>query len=76
MEKVKIFKSGNSRAVRLSKKFDIEGDEAYIVRYGDGLILFPEKDNWKSLLASLDKFSDDFMQKREQPKLQDRGEIF
>ena len=32
--------------------------------------------NWQSLFDSLDKFSDDFMEKREQPALQERESLF
>lgn len=50
------------------------------------IVLFPEIEketvvdlipsNWQSLFDSLDKFSDDFMEQREQPALQERESLF
>lgn len=36
---VAIFKNGRSRAVRIPKEFDLEGDRAIMVRQPDGSIL-------------------------------------
>ncbi len=36
---VAIFKNGRSRAVRIPKEFDLEGDRAVMVRQPDGSIL-------------------------------------
>lgn len=36
---VAIFKNGRSRAVRIPKEFDIEGDRAVLVKQPDGSIL-------------------------------------
>lgn len=40
MAKARVFKSGNSQAVRMPKKFRLEGTEVEIVDRGDALILF------------------------------------
>jgi len=74
----KLFKNGQSQAVRLPKEFRFENsDEVYIKKLGDKVILFPKnsKSVWQSLFESLDEFSDDFMTKREQPS-QQREELF
>ncbi|MEM5789368.1 MAG: type II toxin-antitoxin system VapB family antitoxin [Syntrophobacteraceae bacterium] len=67
MNTAKIFKSGNSQAVRLPKEFKLEGTEVYIKRVGRGLLLMPKDDPWTSLSDSLNKFSEDFMEERSQP---------
>jgi antitoxin VapB len=73
----KIFRSGNSQAVRIPKEFQLEGTEVEIRRRGDTLILRPKRKSWASLLESLAKFSDDFVQGgREQPGSQERDEVF
>ena len=72
MNTAKIFKSGNSQAVRLPKEFKLEGTEVYIKRVGRGLLLMPTDDPWASLLGSLDKFSEDFLEGRLQPPLEAR----
>jgi antitoxin VapB len=39
MPKAKIFKSGNSQAVRLPKEFRLSGSEVEIFRRGDEIVL-------------------------------------
>ncbi|HET55889.1 MAG TPA: antitoxin [Ignavibacteria bacterium] len=72
MEKTKIFKSGNSQAIRLPKKYRIIGDEVYIKKMGDGLLILPQNSAWSSLIESLNSFSSDFMNSREQPIIDER----
>jgi len=72
MKTAKLFRNGQSQAVRLPKEFRFEGDFVYVKKSGNAIILLPAKGSWDSLLQSLDKFSDDFMSKREQPDSQDR----
>lgn len=73
----KIFRSGNSQAVRIPKEFHLEGTEVEIQRRGDTLILRPKRKSWTPLLESLGQFSDDFLESgREQPDEQKRDEAF
>ncbi len=73
----KIFRSGNSQAVRIPKEFQLEGTEVEIQRRGDTLILRSKRKSWAPFLESLAKFSDDFMERgREQPEPQERDEAF
>ena len=76
METAKLFKNGKSQAVRLPKAFRIKGDEVFVTKIGDAVVLFPHSKKWDSLLNSLDKFSDDFMNERKQPGLENREELF
>ena len=73
----KIFRSGNSQAVRIPKEFQLEGNEVEIQRRGDALILRSKRKSWERFRESLAKFSNDFMERgREQPESQERGEAF
>lgn len=72
MDTAKLFQNGQSQAVRLPKAYRLPGDEVYIKRMGNAVILLPIKHPWDSLLASLDEFSDDFMTDRDQPAEQQR----
>jgi antitoxin VapB len=73
MKTTKVFKSGNSQAVRIPKEFHLEDDEVEIRRKGDSLIIQPLKRSWTALVESLDKFTDDFMaDARHQPPPQRR----
>jgi antitoxin VapB len=76
MKTAKLFQNGQSQAVRLPKEFRFEGEEVFIKKMGNATILFPIQDPWGPLFNSLHKFSDDFMETREQPKQQDREDIF
>ena len=72
MKTAKLFKNGQSQAVRLPKEFRIKGDKVYIKRDGNCIILIPMDDPWRSLLDSLGKFSDDFFEAMENRKLPDQ----
>ena len=76
MKIAKLFQNGQSQAVRLPKEFRFEGEEVFIKKVGKVTILLPVKNPWGPLLESINKFSDDFMDAREQPKQQDREDIF
>ena len=76
MKIAKLFKNGNSQAVRLPKEFRFEGTQVYIKRMGKAVVLFPYEDSWQTLFDSLDQFSDDFMESREQPEEQLREDLF
>ena len=76
METAKLFQNGQSQAVRLPKEYRFQGDQVYIKRLGDAVILLPYRDPWNTLIASLDLFSDDFMEEREQPRQQEREGFF
>jgi antitoxin VapB len=63
----KLFRNGESQAVRLPKEFRFEGQEVFIKRVGDAVVLLPKSRSWASLVESLDKFPADFMAERDQP---------
>jgi antitoxin VapB len=68
----KLFRNGQSQAVRLPKEFRFEGDFVYVKKSGKAVVLLPALGSWDSLVESLDKFSDDFMSERNQPVSQER----
>jgi antitoxin VapB len=72
MKTAKLFRNGQSQAVRLPKEFRFEDDYVFIKKSGNAVILIPASHSWDSLRGSLDKFSDDFMSERRQPKRQKR----
>ena len=45
----KVFKSGNSQAVRIPKEYQVAEKELCINKIGNTLILFPESDSWERL---------------------------
>jgi antitoxin VapB len=68
----KLFRNGQSQAVRLPKEFRFEEDHVYIRRSGNAVLLIPARGSWDSLVASLGKFTDDFLADRGQPPPQKR----
>ncbi len=75
MKTAKLFRNGQSQAVRLPKEFRFEDDYVFIKKSGNGVILIPANNSWDSLLGSLDLFSADFMAKRQQPIAQKRESL-
>jgi antitoxin VapB len=74
----KLFKNGQSQAVRLPKEFRFENqEEVFIKKVEDGVMLLPknDKDVWDHMFDRLDEFSEDFMNERVQPE-QKREELF
>lgn len=74
----KIFKNGQSQAVRLPKEFRFENqEELFVKKVEDGIILLSKNDKsvWDNMFDRLDEFSDDFMQNRVQPA-QNREDLF
>jgi antitoxin VapB len=72
MKTAKLFKNGQSQAVRLPRDFRFDGDYVFIKKEGKVVMLIPAKGSWQSLFNSLDKFSDDFLAERRQPLTQKR----
>lgn len=73
MHTAKVFKSGNSQAVRIPKEYSIDESEMYIQKVGNSIILTSKNDPWQAFRNSLDKFSEDlFSEGREQPEQQER----
>ena len=42
----------------------------YIKRVGNAVVLLPSRDSWQGLYESLERFSEDLMEDREQPVLE------
>lgn len=68
----KLFKNGNSQAVRLPKEFRFEGDEVLMYREGDRIIMQPKKRRWDDFFTSDKRVSSDFMQERGDAPPQER----
>ena len=67
MQTAKIFINGRSQAVRLPKEFRFSENDVFIKKIGKIVILIPKDDPWASLENSLDQFTDDYMETRDQP---------
>ena len=70
MKTAKVFKHGNSQAVRLPKEFRFDDDEVLIKRSGEGGLLLPRKIPYERVMAVVSQFKGKF--ERHQPKDQKR----
>jgi len=65
---VKLFKNGQSQAVRIPKAMEFKGvDEVEVVQEGDTIVLRPRRKPWASFAeeaAKLGPVDDDFMRER------------
>jgi antitoxin VapB len=75
MQQARLFKNGQSQAVRLPKDFRFEGDSVAIKRVGKAVVLLPNNEPWDTLLDSLSLFSSEFMDERSQPPVDVREEF-
>ncbi len=70
MKTAKVFKHGNSQAVRLPKEFRFDDNEVLIKRSGGGVLLLPKKITYERVMAAVSRFKGKF--ERRQPKDQKR----
>ena len=71
METAKLFVNGRSQAVRLPKAYRFEGNEVYIKKVSDGVLLIPkDRSAWDVWEQNLKKYDEPFMTERDQPESQ------
>jgi antitoxin VapB len=68
----KVFKSGNSQAVRLPKEYRLDADEVFVNRIGNVLILVSKDDPWAVFSAGIREVGDDFPKSIDKVKLSKR----
>lgn len=61
MARTRVFKSGNSQAVRIPREFAVDVDELEIERRGDELVLRPVAVTLAAALSRIGTMPDDFM---------------
>jgi len=68
MQIAKLFSNGRSQAVRLPKEYRFEGDEVYIKKTAEGVLLIPkERSTWDQWEQNLLKYDEPFLEERHQP---------
>lgn len=72
MKIAKLLMNDDNQTVVLPKEFQFEGNEVYIKKIGNAIVLISKENPWETLLHSLELFSEDFMETREQPILEVR----
>ena len=67
----KIFKNGNSQAIRIPQEMRTEKKDYYMNKIGDIYIAVPTDDPWAAARLTVGTFPEDFISEREQPSWQD-----
>ncbi|WP_304459771.1 type II toxin-antitoxin system antitoxin VapB [Alicyclobacillus sendaiensis] len=75
MEKAKLFQNGSSQAVRLPKAYRFDGDEVYVKRVGDAVVLLPSTGAWDAMAEALRMFSEDLTLERNEPPMDVRESL-
>jgi antitoxin VapB len=71
-ETINIQNDSGAQAIRIPEDYKINDDKVYVKKIGNGLYLIPFHNPWQNLFESLDKFTPDFMEERDQPDNQIR----
>ncbi|MBS1665457.1 MAG: AbrB/MazE/SpoVT family DNA-binding domain-containing protein [Bacteroidetes bacterium] len=72
IEAVQIQNLKGSQAISIPDDLKINDDKVYIKKIGNVLYLIPFHNPWQTLVDSLNEFTPDFMEARNQPSQQDR----
>lgn len=75
MDTAKIFENGKSQAVRLPKKFRFSGDEVYVQRIGQAVVLLPKEAAWQTFMDGLNSFTSDIFEDGRDQGVQKEREI-
>ncbi|HEY9340635.1 MAG TPA: type II toxin-antitoxin system VapB family antitoxin [Hanamia sp.] len=71
-ETIDIQNKEGGQAIEIPESFKIDDSKVYIKKMGNCLYIIPYHQPWQSLLDSLQQFSPDFMEERNQPLPQNR----
>jgi len=74
-ETVNIRKGKTGQAIRIPKEMEINDNKVYLKKIGNTLHIIPFHNPWQNLIDSLDNFTPDFMDSREQPDNQKRESL-
>lgn len=67
MTATKVFRNGNSQAIRIPQELRTTEKDYFITKVGNAYIAFPADDPWMPTRQAIGAFSNDFMEERKQP---------
>ncbi len=74
-ETINITTGKEGQAIRIPKRLEIKDDKVYLRKVGNVLYIIPFHDPWQNFIESLDAFTPDFMDDRQQPDNQIRESL-
>ncbi len=72
---IDIKKEAGVQAIELPEQFNIDDDKVYLKKTGNIISVIPFHNAWQNLFQSIDDFSPDFMEERNQPPDQHRESL-
>lgn len=73
---IKKTSSGNgSQIIEIPEGFRIDDDKVYLKKMGQAIYVIPYHNPWGSMIESVDQFSEDFMDDRDEPPQQERESL-
>lgn len=76
LQTAKISFRGKRQIILLPEDFKCVGNELYIRKEGEKIILFPKRSSWKDFFEKVPLPSEDFMQERVDNEPQKREDVF
>ena len=74
-ETIEIKNNRGIQAIRIPKRMKINDDKVYLKKVGNSLFIIPFHNPWQNMIDSLDSFTPDFMDSREQSQTQQRESL-
>lgn len=75
-ETIEIKNTKGTQAIRIPHKMRINDDKVYLKKVGNSLHVIPYHHAWQNMIESLELFTSDFMEEREQTANQQQRETF
>ena len=74
-ETIEIKNNRGIQAIRIPKRMKINDDKVYLKKVGNSLFIIPFHNPWQNMIDSIDSFTPDFMDSREQSQTQQRESL-
>ncbi len=74
-ETIDIKNKKGVQAIRIPKRMQINDDKVYLKQVGNSLIIIPFHNAWQNMIDSIDLFTPDYLDSREQPNIQQRESL-
>jgi antitoxin VapB len=74
-EAIDINNDSGFQEIKIPENLKIDDNKVYLKKIGNALYIIPYHNPWQNMIDSLDHFTNDFMEKREQPDNQTRESL-
>jgi antitoxin VapB len=75
IEEVEIENISGSQFIKIPENFKIDDNKVYLKKIGNSIFIIPFHNPWESLIEGVELFTDDFMEERKQPSLDNRESL-